>query len=735
MTTLSWASKSRSRLLAYLLAATGLALVCAPPAAAQVPFAISIQGQSVANGANITLAAGAVNQTVTVQVLLTYTGGEQAAITTPPTITGSKQFTVTSFSPANLLPGSSTQFSLTYTPTSSSQTSAQFSLPYAETNPTTGASLAQGAIQLALIGTAPSFIVTYALPSNQNTVQLNNGDTLTFPSTQVGGTSSIPIGILNQGSGAGTISSIKVTGSAFQDVAVPLLPGSVAANAALQFTLQYTPTAAEQDQGTLQVVFPDHTVTITLAGTGTAPMYTYQLIQNGQTTAITPNQPAAVANENVGSTGTFLVTVTNTGNGAGNILPVTLSGAGFAITNSPPIPASFAPGASATFTLAFTPPQAGAFTGYLTLGTTILVFSGQGNGSQLTYSYTNAAGNTPIAGNGLVLFSPVQVGQSANSVFTIQNNGTAPAIVINIGITQANTAFSLKNLPAQPLSIPVNGSATFTIVFTPTAVGSNQATLQIDTQSFTLSGTGTAPPALPTYQFTGPSGAQQPLQQPAVGLTLAQAYPLPLTGTLTLVQNPNGFSADPSVQFETGGAVAQFTIPANSLQAVFSNGSTSVKLQTGSVAGTILITPSFATSGISVTPTNPTTLQLTIPAAAPQLTLVLVSGNTPTGFTLQITGVVTSEALTAVNLTFTPAPKYNLAASTLSLPISSLATSWFSSGQSTASGGQFTLTVPFTLTSTDSGLASPIDAIQSVSVTVSNTLGTSNSVTAQIQQD
>ena len=733
MTTFSRASNSRSRLYTYILAAIGLGGVCTPQASAQVPFALSIQGQGVADGATVTLAANALNQTVNVQLVITYTGVQQAAISSAPSIIGSPQFTISGFTAASLLPGSSTQLSITYTPASVSLASAQFSLQYLETNPSTGATLSRGAIQLTLDGTAPKFIVTYALPANQNTLPLNDGDTLTFPATAIGSTSSIAVGIANQGSGAGTINSISVTGAAFEELGVPLLPGSVGANSVLQITLRYAPTVGQKDQGSFQVVLPDRTINITLAGSGTTPIYAYQLTQNGQTTTITPNQPAALPNVNVGSSETFSVTVTNSGNGAGVVAPVSISGAGFQITNSPPLPASFAPNASLTFTLAFTPPQAGTFTGYLAIGTNVLVFTGQGVGTQLTYSYTNAAGTTTIAGNGLVLFSPLQVGQSANTVFSIQNNGTAPAIVINISITQANSAFTLTNLPSQPFSIPVNASATFTIVFSPTAEGANQATLQVNAQAFTLSGTGTAPPPIPSYQFSGPSGAQQPLQQPSVGLTLASAYSLPLTGTLTLVKNPAGFSADPSVQFETGGAVVAFTIPANSLQAVFPNNTTGVRLQTGSVAGTIVITPSFAASGINVTPANPTSLQMSVPAGPPKLSLMLVAGSSPTGFTLQITGVTTSETLTEADFTFAPAPKFNLAGSSLTIDISSVATAWFTGSQSTPFGGQFTITVPFTLTSSDTSVTSPIGALQSVSVTLKNSLGSSNSLTSQIQ--
>jgi transposase len=77
------------------------------------------------------------------------------------------------------------------------------------------------------------------------------------------------------------------------------------------------------------------------------------------------------------------------------------------------------------------------------------------------------------------------------------------------------------------------------------------------------------------------------------------------------------FVTDPSVQFSTGGRTVSFTIPANGTQAVFSNGATTIKLQTGSVAGGITITPSFATrTGYSLTPDSPASLSLSIASAA-----------------------------------------------------------------------------------------------------------------------
>ena len=54
-----------------------------------------------------------------------------------------------------------------------------------------------------------------------------------------------------------------------------------------------------------------------------------------------------------------------------------------------------------------------------------------------------------------------------------------------------------------------------------------------------LIGSGTTPAALPSYTISGPSGTVAPQTQSNVSLTLAQSYPLDLTGTLTITTQGN----------------------------------------------------------------------------------------------------------------------------------------------------------------------------------------------------
>ncbi len=106
--------------------------------------------------------------------------------------------------------------------------------------------------------------------------------------------------------------------------------------------------------------------------------------------------------------------------------------------------------------------------------------------------------------------------------------------------------------------------------------------------------------------------------------------------------NSDVFSNDPAVQFAIGGRTVIFTIAAGSTQAVFPNGSTQLGLQTGTVAGTITLTPFFVTDGgIDLTPTIPPSLNLTVGQTAPRLLSVQVAGKTSNTVPSQITGYAT----------------------------------------------------------------------------------------------
>jgi hypothetical protein len=229
------------------------------------------------------------------------------------------------------------------------------------------------------------------------------------------------------------------------------------------------------------------------------------------------------------------------------------------------------------------------------------------------------------------------------------------------------------------------------------------------------------------------------MQQPLIGLTLVTAYPLALTGTLTISIATSQFVVDPAVQFATGGATVNFSIPANSTTAIFPGNNSQIRLQTGTVAGNITLTPSFATTGGYVlTPSPPTTLTLTVPTSAPVLLNAHISEQSATSFTVTVNGYATNRTVNSLMLVLTPVASstavssITLSTSQFTLDVTSSFGGWYQSGASQAYGGLFAVDIPITLQGTIPTGSTYTAFIQSIAVTASNALGSSNSLSSSL---
>ncbi len=688
----------------------------------------------VANGSTIGFSS-AIGQSQTVRLTATYDGSGTVTVPQPPQLFGSPDFTDTlaGTPPLTLNPGDSLIVDLTYRPSTSSGANAQFNLPFSEktfvTNPPT---VSQNQISLNLQGAAPSFVLSYVLQSTLNTVPLQPGGTIPFPPTLVNTLSQANLNISNLGSGSGQITNVTLTGSpAFTLVGEPLFPYTLTSGQQLPLLIHYLPTAVESDSAQIQISFDSGTpVTVNLQGTGVSPMFSYNVLQGTQSSPVTPPGPISLPDTNVGSTSSVVIQVKNTGNTTGTInSPPSLAGP-FQITGLPLFPQVLTPNSSFTFTLTFLPTQPGNQTGELLIGADLFNLNGNGLGPNIVYSYVSGATTTTLGPNNTaVIFSPTAIGQTSQLNFIITNTGTTTANVSNIVIGQPNSPFSLAEVPNLPTSLGPGETAQFNINFTPTTIGLVNGTLQIDTITIPLIGSGTAPPTLPAYTIQGPSGNVAPQSQPIVSLKLASPYPLALTGVLTLSTSSNLVN-DPAVQFLTGGQTVPFVIPANSTDAKFANQGPLLHLQIGTVASTITLTPTFATQAgnVSVTPASPTTLQFSVAPAAPVLLSVVPASESASSFALNVTGYSTTRTLTSVTLQFTAAASMTLGTTQATINIQPAATLWFQSTASQAFGGQFTVTLPFTLQGTPPTGKTLLQTIASISATVSNEIGTSNSV-------
>ncbi|HTW46852.1 MAG TPA: FG-GAP-like repeat-containing protein [Acidobacteriaceae bacterium] len=219
-------------------------------------------------------------------------------------------------------------------------------------------------------------------------------------------------------------------------------------------------------------------------------------------------------------------------------------------------------------------------------------------------------------------------------------------------------------------------------------------------------------------QLSGPPTAQ-PGEQPTLKFTLSQGYPLPLQGTFTLSVQPakSGGSVDPSVQFAAGGDTYEFTIPANSTT------TPTVQLQTGTLPAIITITLTLTADGQDVTPDSLAPVVINVPVAPPTITSVTLTrdGN---ALSVTVQGFSSTQQMNEATFVFTPA-----AGSTISDPTVKVTTvvsafsDWYQQSNSTQYGSEFTYVQNFTLSNNASTIAG-------VRVTLTNSSGTSNSVSA-----
>ncbi len=721
----------------------GLLFAFATTAAAQIPFQLLVsQSQSaitVQNGASLTFVS-AVGQSQTAQLTATYTGTGQVVISQTPNVFGSPAFSAAlpAKVPIVLNPGASVSITITFSPTSATASSSQMNLPYVETvstttGTTTTTTSTANVISLALQGTAPSFALSYVLQTDQNVVPFPSGGTIPFTPTLVGATAQAALNVTNTGSGPGAVTGISISGSAFKIQGKPLLPATVVAGQTLQVLVLYTPTAVSSDTGVITITFDTGSpVTVNVSGSGTAPTFTYSILSTTPPTAISPGGTISLPNTTVGQSSTITIRVLNSGNANGSVSSLSIAGQGYSLSNVPVLPDVLAPNASVTFNLTFTPTQPGAQSGTLIVNSDTFTLSGSGLGPLLVYSYVAGGTSITLGGtNTSVVFSPVMVSQSEQLIFDVKNTGTLPATISNIGV--AAGPYTLSGLPSLPVTLAPNADFQITIKFTPTTVGFSNGTLQLDATGISLVGSGTQPPTLPAYTISGPSGNTAALTQPTVGLTLASAYPVALTGVLTLSVSGT-LPADPAVQFATGGRTVSFTIAANQTSAVFGTQGTQLGLQTGTVASSIALTPTFATQAgnVDLTPASPSSLQFTVAPAVPSLIALQIATVSTTGFTIQATGFSTPRSLKSVLVQFTTATGYSMPTTQFTIDVSQVSTVWFNSSASQAFGGQFTISVPFTFQGVVPVGQSIVNAIASVSVTMSNALGASNSLQAAV---
>jgi hypothetical protein len=275
---------------------------------------------------------------------------------------------------------------------------------------------------------------------------------------------------------------------------------------------------------------------------------------------------------------------------------------------------------------------------------------------------------------------------------------------------------------ALPVGLALNNGV---ISGTPTTPGTSNVTLKVtDTQQITATQAITVTvgmPPTPTVTIGAINGA--PATQPAVSLSLGSAFPVAITGTLS-ASFQSAVGGNPTeVQFVSSSGASSsvnFSIPAGSTNAVFTSNTV---LATGTVAGTITLTASLSAGGVNITPSPTPTETITISPSAPVIQSVSFT-NTGGTLTVTVIGYSTTREMVSGQFTFAPATGSTLSQSSVTVQLSSAFSTWYQSSASNQFGGQFMLTMPFSVSGTSTD-------ITSVSVTLTNTKGTSAAVSPQ----
>jgi hypothetical protein len=458
------------------------------------------------------------------------------------------------------------------------------------------------------------------------------------------------------------------------------------------------------------------TGTLTWSSTGALPL------------GITLNPTTGSLSGTPTASGTFTFTVSVTGGGQTATQSFTIAvAAALTITTGTlpnatvgtPYSQTLTASGSGTFTWSFSTgalppgitlnPTTGSLSGTPTApGTFTFTVSVAGGGQTATQSFTitvtaaltiTTATTLPNGTVGTAYSQTLALAGGTGTFTWSVSTGTLPG-----GIT-LSSAGSLSGTPTAP------GTFTFTVSVT----GGGQSA----TKSLTIT---VGVPAAPPATITGLPATATPATQPPLGITIPNAYPLDITGQVTLTFAPDPPSPDgQEVVFTTGGRTVNFTVPANTTQAVFSGATPGV--QTGTVSGTITLTLKLTAAGIDITSAPTPTTTLLIPKSAPVIKTATVSGVTSSGFNLVVVGYATSRDMASATVTFTAASGVTLSSSSAPVSLTSVFTNWYQSTPSAAYGSNFSLTIPFTIANGTS--ANPLT---SVSVQLTNSQGSSTTV-------
>jgi len=326
-----------------------------------------------------------------------------------------------------------------------------------------------------------------------------------------------------------SISTITITGTNASDFAANNCPASMAPKAKCTIKLTYTPTVLGAETASLTVTdnAANSPQTVALSGSGESPV------------VLSPTS-LSFGNQAEGTTSTAkTVTLTNNLSTALAVSSVTTSGDfGQNNTCGTSVPAK----GKCTISVTFMPSIIGGETGTLT------VTDGTSNSQQTVALTGTGVAPVTLAPTTLAFGSVVEGNTSAGKVITVTN--VQNVALTGISVSTTNTDYTLTN--GCGTSLAAGQKCTITVTFTPSVIGTDNATVNIfdsaanSPQTAALTGTGTTPVTLTPTSATYASQT--------VGTTsAAKAFTLTSSLTATLNNMVIGTTGDFAVSTTTCG--------------------------------------------------------------------------------------------------------------------------------------------------------------------------------------
>jgi large repetitive protein len=354
----------------------------------------------------------------------------------------------------------------------------------------------------------------------------------------------------------------------------------------------------------------------------------------------------------------------------------------------------------------------------LSVGGAIAGTPTQGGNFSFNVEATDALGNKAAGGGTIRVADPLTV-----TTTSLPNATQGAPYSAGVSASGGIPPLGAWTISAGALPAGLTMSATGAISGTPTATGTASFTVRITDSRGGVATRGLSIavglPAIPPITITGLPATLPPGQQPNIGLQITQPFPAPITGRMTLEFTPaaTNNADDPAVQFSSGGRTVTFNIPSGQTGATFPVDP--LRILTGTVAGTIRIR-------VETTPAG--TFEdriITIARAVPVITAGSVQQATGS-FTVQVDGFSNTRELSGATFRFTPVAGANLQTTEVTLNVGQLFTAWYQSTASQPFGGQFRLTVPFTVQGT-------LNDVDTIVVTLTNSVGASQPFTIRLR--